>query len=107
MIYKILNKLYDQTSNERKNIGGLIKNKECNSGYWWFFLSWNYSNTYIAVYMYTCIAVFKMSTCYIKKEACCYNNKVKEMKKLEKPQKYSGLIETQCNLETFFCWCFL
>lgn len=52
--------------------------------------------------MYTCIAVFKMSTCYIKKEACCYNNKVKEMKKLEKPQKYSGLIETQCNLETFF-----
>lgn len=53
--------------------------------------------------MYTCIAVFKMSTCYIKKEAGCYNNKVKEMKKLEKPQKYSGLIETQCNLEPFFC----
>lgn len=34
MIYKILNKLYDQTSNERKNIGGLIKNKECNIRYW-------------------------------------------------------------------------
>lgn len=60
MIYKILNKLYDQTSNERKNIGGLIKNKECNSGYWWFFLSWNYSNTFLAV--------FKMTTCYIKKK---------------------------------------
>lgn len=43
-----------------------------------------------------------MSTCYIKKEACCYNNKVKEMKKLEKPQKYLSLIETQCNLEPFF-----
>lgn len=24
------------------------------------------------------------------------------MKKLEKPQKYLGLIETQCNLEPFF-----